>query len=238
MIEILLQMAAIAACGVLWGRFAPAGLAAEPTRRAISGVVYYLLLPALVLRVLWQAPIGVASLQIAVAAASGVLVGLALQWTMCRMCSMDRAATGALLLAAAFPNATYLGLPVLEGVLGEWARSVAIQYDLFACTPLLLTLGIAIAQRHGEGAMRQGPVRRLLTVPAIWAAVAAVSLNLSNVQAGDWLLELLDQLAVTVVPLMLISVGMVLRLDVLRSRLMGSALSVPVMQLLLMPLGV
>ena len=35
-----------------------------------------------------------------------------------------------MILAAGFPNVTYLGLPVLEQTFGSWARSVVIQIDL------------------------------------------------------------------------------------------------------------
>jgi predicted permease len=237
MSTILLQMAVIGLCGVLWRWRAPAGLDADSTRRYITAVVYYLLLPALVLRVLWQAPLGVGSLKIALVAALAVGVGLTLQWLTCRLCSMARADTGALLLAAAFPNATYLGLPVLEKTLGPWARSVAIQYDLFACTPLLLTLGVSLAQTHGDGALAQSPLRRLAGVPALWAAFAAVGLNLAGGPMPEPVTGLLDQLAVGVSPLMLLAVGMGLRLDALRWRLLGSVLSVVLIQLLLMPLA-
>lgn len=79
-----------------------------------------------------------------------------------------------MLLASAWPNATYLGLPVLEKTFGPWARSVAISYDLFACTPLLFTLGVLLARRFGAGGLRQGFLAPLLRVPPLWAALAGL----------------------------------------------------------------
>src|SRR5690606_33557692 len=108
-------------CGVLWRAFRPLGLEADGVRRSLTGVVYVLLLPALVLSVLWRAPMGVDSLRIAGLATLGVLGGLALAWLWYRRVRTARPLMGAMLLAAAFPNATYMGLPVLEAALGPWA---------------------------------------------------------------------------------------------------------------------
>lgn len=115
----------------------------------LTTLVYYLLLPALVLQVLWTAPLGLDSLRIALVAGTTVLAMVAVTLLACRLCLAERAAVGAMLLAAAWPNATYLGLPVLDSLFGDAGRAVAIQYDLFACLPLVLTLGILLARRYG-----------------------------------------------------------------------------------------
>src|SRR3569833_897736 len=104
----------------------------------------------MVLLVLWRAPLTWDALRIAAAAASGVLVAIAVAAGVYRAWHTSKAKIGALILAAAFPNVTYLGLPVLEKTFGPWARSVAIQYALFACTPLLLTLGFLLALSFGS----------------------------------------------------------------------------------------
>jgi predicted permease len=117
---------------------------------------------------------------------------------------------GALLLAAAFGNVTYLGLPVLESAFGPWARSVAIQYDLFACTPLLLTVGILVARTHGRAEDEEHPLAGLAKVPALWAALAAVGLNALDAPMPTLLGDGLVRLAGGVVPLMLISIGLAL----------------------------
>ncbi len=238
MIQVLLQMAAIIACGVAWRWLAPGGQSADVTRTALTGLVFYLLLPALVLLVLWQAPIGSDALLIALAAAIGVLVSLIVMRGLCNVCRLDAGTRGAVMLAAAFPNATYLGLPVLEATFGAPGRSVAIQYDLFACTPLLLTLGVWLAARYGDRPEMKMTWSGLLKVPALWAAALALALNLARVPLptglGDWL----QSLANGVVPLMLISLG--LSLHIRRDHLHELRAIVPVLgvKLVLMPLVV
>ena len=71
MIPILGQMAVLVAIGLVWQWWRPGGLDATHTRKVISGVVYYLLLPALVMVVLTSAPLGLDSLRISLSAAVG-----------------------------------------------------------------------------------------------------------------------------------------------------------------------
>jgi predicted permease len=222
--------------GVLWRRFQPFGLAPDTARRTLSAVVYYLLLPALVLGALWRVPLTADMAKISVIAVTDVLVGLALAWAWCRLCRLERKAAGALMLAAAFGNVTYLGLPVLEASLGSWTRAVAVQYDLFGCTPLLFTIGILIAQRYGGGGQGETPLRTLVQSPPLWAAVAALLLNVAAIPLPVWLGDVLDRLAAGVAPLMLLVVGLSLVISSgLRTQL-PSLLPVTIIQLVLMPL--
>ena len=211
MYQAIANAAFLILAGVLWRWLRPFGTDADQMRRSLTSLVYGFLLPALVLLVLWRAPLGVEALQVAFVAASCVLGGLLLAWLWFRCCRSSNRIMGTVLLAAGWGNFTYLGLPVLEGTLGEWARSVAIQYDLFAATPLLLTLGILMASRLGGTAAPRGLLRELVMVPPIWAAVAGVAFNLAGVAMGEWLAQLLEMLATGVVPLMLFSTGLALR---------------------------
>ncbi|MDH4228248.1 MAG: AEC family transporter [Nitrospirota bacterium] len=235
MIDVLIQMTALIALGAVWRHLRPLGLEADATRRAVTGVVYVLFLPALVLAVLWTAPLGLDALRTAVTAAVGVAGGMLLGWGASRATGLDRAATGAMILACGYPNTTYLGLPVLEATFGPWARGVAIQYDLFACTPLLLTVGILIARSHGEGEF-EPPLKALLSVPPLWAAILGVGLNLAGVTCPVWLHGLLALMAAGVVPLMLFSLGLGLAFGALSARRLPRLAPVAVIQLALVPL--
>ncbi len=238
MFATLLQMFALIGFGLIWSIRNPLRIDTGTVRNVLSGVVYYLLLPALVLDVLWRAPLGADTARIAISAGAGVIAMLLASWLICRSCGMDRATSGALMLAAAFPNATYMGLPLLEQVFGGWARSVAVQYDLFACTPLLLTVGIVVAERFGTRGSTQHPLLGLLRVPPLWAALAAVVLNVSGVLPPLWLGGLLHIMGAAVIPLMLLVVGMALRAGAGQQRYLPAALPVLVLQLLVMPLVV
>lgn len=237
MLGVMTQMGALIACGVVWSRLRPGGLQAGETRRVLTTLVYYLLLPALVLKVLWAAPLGLVSIQIAAVAGMTVVAALALTALSCRICRPDRAATGAMMLAAAWPNAVYLGLPILDRLFGEPGRAVAIQYDLFGALPLLLTVGVLIARYYGDrGDDQVGALRGLFAVPSIWAAMLAVSLNLSGVSIPPWLDDWLGFLGYAVTPLMLFSLGLALVFDRFRVRDMPALATVTLVQLLAAPL--
>ncbi len=197
--------------GVLWRLIRPFGGEADTMRQALTSLVYVYLLPALVLLVLWRAPLGLDAVRIAFISAGCILTGMAMAWIWFRQRRTPDRTLGTVLLAAGWGNFTYLGLPVLEGALGSWARAVAIQFDLFAATPLLLSLGIILASRFGDQAAPDGVFKELIRVPPIWAALAGVTLNVLRVPMGQWVEQLLEMLAAGVIPLMLFSTGLALR---------------------------
>lgn len=239
MLTVILQMAGLIVCGVAWRYLKPAGLSHEQTRTVLTMLVYYLLLPAMVLSVLWKADIGANSVLIVIAALAGLLTGLIFSIFSCRMCKSNSAQAGAILLAATFPNATYLGLPVLEATFGPWARSVAIQYDLFACTPFLFTVGILVAARYGDaGAVKTSMISRLAQIPALWAAIVAVVFNVTNIPLPEILDGFLSLLERGVVPLMLFSIGLSLRWSKDQWRLMPTVVPVILLRFLVIPLVV
>jgi malate permease and related proteins len=236
MFEVLSLMAALIACGAGWRALRPNGLDADNSRLVLTTLVYYLLLPALVLEVIWRTPLNLDSIKIAAVAAIAIVFAAPVAWLIFRfVLKQARPVIGALVLASVFPNVTYMGLPVLEATFGPWARSVAIQYDLFACTPLLLSAGIVFASYYGNGAAAAHPLQTLVRVPALWAALIAIVLSLQEVPMPEWLAMWLTTLGRGVVPLMLIALGMSLQWRSLNPRSLGLLLPVLAVQLLLMP---
>lgn len=234
MVETLLQMFVLIVAGLVWAYWRPG--ASESARRVLVTPVFHLFLPALVLLVLWRAPLGSESVKVAFAAAVGIVGAVGVSVLICRLLRVANPNAGALILAAAWPNVTYLGLPLLERQLGPWATGIAIQYDLFACTPLLLTFGIWLASRYGTTSARAHPLVALLKVPPLWAALVAVALNLGEIAMPVWVEQLLRLASGAVVPLMLLSVGIALRQGFTQLRHLPLVIPVVLVKLLLMPL--
>ena len=235
MVEILIPMVTLVLIGGVWRPLKPMGLDADITRKSLTGLVYLILLPALVLDVLWQAPLGINSLQIVLMAVSGVVSAILLSTLVYRKSWLPADSRGALILAASWANVTYLGLPVLEQTFGSEYRSVALHYDIFANTPLLLTLGIWVAQQHGDGVVERGMVGEIIRVPAFWAAVVAVLLNLNGITPPSGLANTLRMLGDSVPPLMLLALGMGLRWDLLHWRTLPTVAPAIIIQLLITP---
>jgi len=236
MTDALIQILVLLGLGVGWSIIKPAGLDIVVVRNALTNTVYYVFLPALVLNILWHAQIDITSVKISISAISGILGSLVLAILVCRLCNSQRAIAGAMILAATFPNATYLGLPLLENTFGAWARSIAIQFDMFACLPLVLTVGIVIANRYGNNPQPMHPVLSLLRVVPLWAAALAVTLNLSKVKPIAWLDGLLEMMSHAVIPLMLFAAGLALTRGLKEWRSLPTVIPVAVIQLFIMPL--
>ncbi len=236
---VLIQMSALMLCGACWGLFTPNRLSAEQTRLVLTSVVYYFFLPAMVLEVLWQADIGWQSLQYSLLGGFSVLVSLVFSWLLVRLCRFNQTQTGAVLLAAAFPNVTYLGLPVMEQIFGSMARSVVIQIDLFAVAPLVYTIGIMLARHYGQADADEKPKSGLafFNAPPFWAAFLAVTLNLNHVIAPQWLAGLLQKCSAAVAPLMIFSLGMALSWRAVRLGNLPYILPVVAIKLFLMPMA-
>ncbi len=233
----LIQMTLLMACGAVWRMLKPGGLSAEQTRLALTTVVYYLLLPAMVLEVLWSADIGVHSFQYTLLGVGCIMFAMLCIWMVGALFRFEHRRLGAMVLAAAFPNVTYLGLPVLEQTFGGWARSVAIQIDLFATAPLLFTVGIMIVRHYGEDSEENTKsVVSFLNAPPFWAAAIAVTLNLNGIVAPEWFAGVLQKLSAAVVPLMLFSLGLALSWKAVTMRNLPYVIPVIVIKMALMPL--
>lgn len=238
MLFVLAQMSLLIACGTLWQYYAPKHIPVSSHRRALTDLVFYILLPALVLDVIWRTPLASSSLKISFLALCGLIIGVCLMWIVLRLFNISKKQTGALLLAATFPNCTYLGLPVLDQVLGSWSNSIALQYDLFACTPILLTLGILLARHFGSQSVEVHPLQELIKVPPLWAVIIAITLNLTGIEQPELLHSGLSMLGGGVVPLMLIVLGMSIRWDSLHFRVIPLLLPIIIISLVLVPMSV
>jgi malate permease and related proteins len=232
----MLQMAILIAIGVVWQRIAPNHIPVLSHRRALTDLVFYILLPALVLDVMWQAPINIDSIKISVTALSSILASLLLMWIALPFLNVSRAQKGALLIAATFPNSTYMGLPVTAQALGDWSQSIVLKYDLFACTPMVLTIGILIAHYFGESKTAVHPIRELAKVPPLWALALAIMLNMANIPQPTAMHHGLAILAGGVVPLMLIALGMSIRWDTIQLKYLPSLLPVGLIALIIAPI--
>jgi predicted permease len=109
---------------------------------------------------------------------------------------------------------------------------------LFACTPLLLTVGMVVARRYGAQGERAHPLRALLRTPPLVAAVTAVILNAADVPLPFVIENWLGLMGGAVSPLMLIALGLSLRWEAMRALHVLPVALVALIQLVLMPFWV
>jgi hypothetical protein len=237
MTPILLECLIFFALGYALKKFAPLGFEAETTRKSIISLIYVLLLPALVIKSLWLSPPELIQWKISASVIITVIITASIVWLIYRKLTTNTATLGALILAGSLTNATYQGLPILTDQLGELGTAIAIQYDFFAQTPLLLTLGILLARKFGQSTeVPEHWIKTLIKVPALWAALIGLTLNQLLIAPIEPVLTWLTHLSNPVIPLMLISIGLGLKLESLRLKDLPLLTPIILIKLMIAPL--
>jgi hypothetical protein len=212
----------VIAAGYVWRFFEPGGIDRQSLRQALSAAVLNFFLPALAFGLISSARVDKSFFAVPLTAACVTLIGLAAGFAVYRLLpwfkEIDRPALGVMILAAGFGNVTYLGLPMITGVLGSQFGYVAILYDLLAVTPILLTLGAFVAARYGSGrsASAAASLARVLKLPPLWGAAAGGLVQAFGIPVPPVAQDAAELMGRAVVPIMTFTVGLALDFKDLR----------------------
>ncbi len=155
-------------------------------------------------------------------------------WLIGRKLHLAIATTGALILTAGLANTSFVGVPMIESFYGSSYMSIGLLIDQLGTYLVLSTLGITIACLCSRGTTSLREVaQRVATFPPLIALLLALALM--PVAYPPIVTDILQRLGGTLAPLALVSVGLQLRIGVLRGRLSPLALGLGV-KLLLAPL--
>lgn len=204
--------------------------------RALNAYVLNVALPALVLlkipelqfsAQLWL-PVVTPWLLLVLVAGLTLLVGHWLRW--------NRDTKVALLIVLPLGNTSFLGFPMVEAFWGSDRMPVAIIYDQLGSFIALATYSTILASLYGQqqsSANLPAIVRKVLSSPPLLALLLALMLRNSSYPALAT--QLLNNVAATLVPVVMIAVGFSLRFRLQASELkpLGFGLLVT---LVLMPL--
>jgi hypothetical protein len=210
------------------------GRVPDNAHQAINGVIINIALPALTLLQIHGIrlhrdllfPILMPWLMFA-----GVSTGI---WLVARKMRLAIATTGALILTAGLANTSFVGVPMIESFYGSSYMSIGLLIDQLGTYLVLSTLGITIACLCSRGTASVSEMaRRIATFPPLIALVLA--LLLMPITYPPIVNDILQRLGNMLAPLALVSVGLQLRLGVLRGRLSPLVLGLGV-KLVLAPL--
>ena len=206
----------IIAAGYAWRFFNPVGLDRQKVRHVLSVAVLHAFLPALAFGLIATTHIDRNFITIPLAASVVVVGALVVAFAAYRLLprfnKIPRPAFGVMMLAAAFGNVTYLGLPVISEMLGGQYGHVAILYDLLASTPILLTIGVFIAARYGSGKSLSfaESLKRVVLLPPLWGVAAGIAVRLGNVTVPQLVFDAAMLMGKAVIPIMTFTVGLAL----------------------------
>lgn len=202
----------------------------RPLDRFVIGVA----LPALILAKVPAIPLDADAVVPAVVAWGAVAVAAAAVLVASRVAGWDRRVTGTLLLVTPLGNTSFLGIAVVEALLGTDHVASAITYDQLGSFLALVTYGSVVAARYGTGEGGWRPVaRRVLTFPPFIALLVSVVLRF--VHLPDPVVDGLAGVGRLLAPAAMLALGLRFRLKVQR-RVLGPAVFCLSTRMLLLPL--
>ena len=136
----------------------------------------YVLLPALAFHSIVTTTLGGGDVfKLGVGVVAYALVMIAVAWVVGKAVGESGALLGALMLAAAFPNSGFVGIPLSEFAFGEVGRTTAVLY-LTVQSLVVYTLGVYIASRGVDRSAREA-VLDIFRLPLIYAVALGVALR-------------------------------------------------------------
>jgi len=178
----------------------------------LNRVVIMLCLPALIFIHVPSLEPGVALLPLVIVPWALLAVSIGTVVLLARWLELRREAVAVLLLLLPLGNTSFLGFPLVEALLGADQVRYAVVYDQFGSFLIVCTHALFVLAWFGSG---QRPAfgdmaRRIATFPPFIALVGA--LLLGNAWFPDWLMDLAQNFADMLLPLVTLAIGMSLRL--------------------------
>jgi len=205
---VLAVVLACFAAGLAVRATAPGSTALVP---ALDHAVITVALPSLILAKLPGLAAG-ADLVVPVAAAWGcIALAAGVVLVVGRRRGWSRTTIGALLLVTPLGNTTFLGLPLVEALLGKAELARALAFDQLGTFLALATYGSVVAARWGHGEQGANVVlSRLVRFPPFLAVVGSFVLRLVDVPPG--LHDALGSVGRLVSPLAMLALGLRFRI--------------------------
>ena len=211
----LLLLVGCLIAGVLLRR---SGRASPDAHQALNAVIVHVSLPALTLHSLRgfsfdAAHLGPVLMPWVLFAIGAVTFGLLGRWL-----RLSRPSIGALTLVGGLGNTSFVGLPMIETLHGRDGMGLGMLIDQLGSYLALSTVGVLTVTIYADEQRRslRATLQKVATFPPFVALVAALALRHLPFPAS--LDATLARLGDTLAPLALISVGLQLRVDTLRSQ--------------------
>ncbi|MGM8226243.1 AEC family transporter [Cellvibrio sp. ARAG 10.3] len=183
----------------------------EGAAATLNLYVIYVALPALVLAEIPRLTLDHHALLPVVFAWLIMALSAAVTWITARLLKWSRGVTGVLMLTIPLGNTGFLGLSLIEALLGTEAIPYAILYDQFGTFLALNTYGILLAAYYSGGNVTADRLFKTIVSfpPFIALLIAFATLWLDY---PDWLFSAFERISSTLVPVVMVAVGLQFRL--------------------------
>ncbi len=189
----------------------------ENTPAVLADFVIYVSLPALILSRVPGLALEASLILPAVTPWVLLAVSVCLVLVLSRLFGWSRETTAVLLMLSGVGNTSFLGVAMLDALLGEEAVPHALIYDVLGSSLIVATYGtvvVTLAQSDNARVRLGQIVKRVLLFPPFLALVLSVVLRFVDVPSlvTGWL----ETIGGTLIPLVMIAVGFEARLRVAR----------------------
>lgn len=208
----------------------------DDTPVVLNAFVLYIALPALILQKIPALTFSTALLIPAVVPWILLLIVVATVLLLSRIFGWSREITAALLIVLPLGNTSFLGFPMIEAFFGGDHLPYALIYDQVGSFVALATYSTILAAAYSpsaEKATLKSMSLKIVTFPPFLALMLALLLR--NFSYPPLFQALIDNLAATLVPLIMVAVGFTLRFSLGGERL-SPLLSGIAIKLVMMPL--
>jgi len=174
----------------------------------INTLGLYVLIPALAFHSIATTTLGGGEVaKLGVGVVGYALLMIAIAWGVGRLSGESGPLLGALMLAAAFPNSGFVGIPLSEFAFGEIGRTTAVLY-LTIQNLVVYTLGVYIAS-GGSNSRPLDAVLEVFRLPLIYAIAAAVAMRALELvpPPGSAAMETVGLVGDASIPVMLLILG-------------------------------
>ncbi|KUM54628.1 AEC family transporter [Rheinheimera sp. EpRS3] len=187
---------------------------------ALNMYVLYVALPALILKNVPQLQFSAELLIPAVTPWLLLLAVVATVLLLSKLLHWPREVTGALLIVLPLGNTSFLGFPMTEALFGSDAMPYAVVYDQLGSFIALASYVTVIAALYSPTAAKptvKGIIVKIITFPSFVAL--ALGLLLRGTEYPPFATQLIDNLAATLVPVVMVAVGFALTIKFSKSEI-------------------
>ncbi|MCS4308125.1 putative permease [Rheinheimera pacifica] len=187
---------------------------------ALNMYVLYVALPALILKNVPQLQFSAALLIPAVTPWLLLLAVVATVLLLSKVFRWPREVTGALLIVLPLGNTSFLGFPMTEALFGSNAMPYAVVYDQLGSFIALASYVTVIAALYSPTAAKptvKGIIVKVITFPSFIALL--LGLLLRGTEYPPFATQLIDNLAATLVPVVMVAVGFALTIKFSKSEI-------------------
>lgn len=207
----------------------------ENSSLALNAYVLNVALPALILKNMPLLDFSSALLIPAITPWCLLILVVILVLFLAKLCNWSREVTGALLIILPLGNTSFLGFPMTEALFGSAGMPYAVVYDQLGSFIALAAYAIIVAAIYSplvESPTLRSVVIKILTFPSFLALLLGLSMR--GIAMPEFASTLIDGLAQTLVPVVMVAVGFQLRFRFHRAEMFPMATALGI-KLILMP---